>query len=82
EKNKKAKNDWYYFDEEYKQSRLVVMWLYEKDSAGKRKATNLTKENRNIISFDWSPDNKYIVYSHGKTPIANDNIYSDISWLK
>ncbi|HEY0678639.1 MAG TPA: S9 family peptidase [Chitinophagaceae bacterium] len=82
EKNKKSKNDWYYFDEDYKQSRLVVIWLYEKDSAGKRKITNLTKENRNIISFDWSPDSKSIVYSHGKTPLANDNVYSDISLIE
>ncbi|MGB8194148.1 MAG: DPP IV N-terminal domain-containing protein, partial [Chitinophagaceae bacterium] len=82
EKNKNAKNDWYYFDEEYKQNRLVVTWLHEKDSAGKRKQTHLTKENRNLISFDWSPDNKWIVYSHGKTPLANDNLYSDISLVE
>jgi dipeptidyl aminopeptidase/acylaminoacyl peptidase len=82
EKNKKAKNDWYYFDEDYKLSRLVVTWLHEKDSAGKRKLTHLTKENRNVIAFDWSPDNKWIVYSHGKTPLANDNLYSDISMVE
>jgi dipeptidyl aminopeptidase/acylaminoacyl peptidase len=82
EKNKKSKNDWYYFDEDYKQNRLVVTWLHEKDSAGKRKLTNLTKENRNVIAFDWSPDNKFIVYSHGKTPLANDNQYSDISMVE
>lgn len=82
EKNKKGKNDWYYFDEEYKQSRLVITWLHEKDTAGKRKLTNLTKENRNVISFDWSPDSKWIAYSHGKTPLANDGIYSDISMVE
>ena len=82
EKNKKGKNDWYYFDEDYKQSRLVITWLYEKDTAGKRKLTNLTKENRNVISFDWSPDSKTIVYSHGKTPLANDGVYSDISMIE
>jgi dipeptidyl aminopeptidase/acylaminoacyl peptidase len=81
EKNKKSKNDWYYFDEDYKQNRLVITWLHEKDSNGKRKQTNLTKENRNIISFDWSPDNKSIVYSHGKTPLANDGVYSDVSLI-
>lgn len=82
EKNKKSKNDWYYFDEDYKQNRLAIVWLYEKDSAGKRKVTHLTKENRNVISFNWSPDNKRIVYSHGKTPLANDNFYSDISLIE
>ncbi|HYF32361.1 MAG TPA: S9 family peptidase [Chitinophagaceae bacterium] len=82
EKNKKAKNDWYYFDEGYKQSRLAITWLHEKDNAGKRKLTNLTKENRNVIAFDWSPDSKWIVYSHGKTPLANDGVYSDISMIE
>lgn len=82
EKNKKGRNDWYYFDEDYKLNRLVVVWLHEKDSAGKRKGTKLGKENRNVISFDWSPDNKWIVYSHGKTPLVNDNVYSDISMIE
>lgn len=81
EKNKKSKNDWYYFDEDYKQNRLAITWLHEKDSTGKRKQTNLTKENRSINSFDWSPDTKSIVYSHGKTPLVNDNMYTDISLI-
>lgn len=82
EKNKKGKNDWYYFDEDYKLNRLAITWLHEKDSAGKRKVTNLSKENRHVISFDWSPDSKWIVYSHGKTPLANDGVYSDISMVE
>src|SRR5450432_4597464 len=35
EKNKKAKNDWYFMDEEIKQNRLYILWLNKKDSSGK-----------------------------------------------
>lgn len=79
EKNKKSKNDWYFLDEEVKQNRLFVLWLNEKDSAGKKKQKQLVKENYNINAFDWSADGKSIAYSHGKTPEVNDNVYSDIS---
>lgn len=79
EKDKKAKNDWYYMDEEIKQNRLCVIWLNEKDSSGKRIQKTLTKENYNVNAFDWSPDGMQIVYSYGKSPEVNDNIYSDIS---
>jgi dipeptidyl aminopeptidase/acylaminoacyl peptidase len=81
EKKKKEKNDWYFNDEVILQNRIYLVSLVENDSAGKRKITKLTKDNRNVISFDWSPDNKWIVYSHGKSPLANDNQYSDISMI-
>ena len=79
EKDKKAKNDWYFMDEVIKQNKLYVLWLNEKDTSGKRKQKLLTKENYNVNSFDWSADGKSIAYSHGKSPEANDNVYSDIS---
>ncbi len=79
EKNKKAKNDWYFYEEEPKQNRLNVIWLNKKDSAGKRIQKAITKQDRNVISIDWSPDGKQIAFSHGKTPKVNDNVYSDIS---
>ncbi len=79
EKNKKAKDDAYYMDEEVKQNRLFVLWLNKKDSAGKYVQKKITKENYNVNAFDWSPDGKTIAYSHGKTPKVNDNVYSDIS---
>src|SRR6185436_9862200 len=81
EKNKKAKNDWYFMDEEVKQNRLFVLWLNKKDTAGKRFQKQLTNENYNVNAFDWSPDGKSIVYSHGKSPEVNDNVYSDISMI-
>lgn len=79
EKDKKAKNDWYYMDEQVKQNRLFVLWLDKKDSSGKYVQKKITTGNYNINSFDWSPDGGSIVYGHGKTPEVNDNVYSDIS---
>lgn len=79
EKNKKAKDDAYFMDEEIKQNRLYVVWLNKKDTAGQYFQKKITNGNFNITSFDWSPDGKSIVYSHSKSPEANDNINSDIS---
>ena len=79
EKDKKSKNDWYFMDEVVKQNRLYVLWLQQKDSTGKYLQKKLTTENYNITQFDWSADGKSIAYSHGKSPEANDNVYSDIS---
>ncbi len=85
EKNKKAKDDSYFMDEEVKQNRLFVLWLNKKDTAGKCIQKKLTKsagsggENYNVNAFDWSTDGKTIAYSHGKSPEVNDNVYSDIS---
>jgi len=81
EKNKKAKNDWYFMDEEVKQNRLFVLWLNKKDTAGKRVQKQLTKENYNVNAFDWGADGKTIAYSHGRSPEANDNVYSDVSLI-
>lgn len=81
EKNKKAKNDWYFMDEEVKQNQLYVLWLGKKDTAGKYVQKKITNEQYNINAFDISPDGKSIVYSHGKSPEVNDNVYSDISMV-
>lgn len=81
EKDKKSKNDWYFMDETVKQNRLFVLWLNKKDTAGKYVQKKLTTENYNINAFDWSADGRMIAYSHGKSPEANDNVYSDISMI-
>lgn len=81
EKNKKAKDDAYYMDEEVKQNRLFVLWLNKKDTAGKNVQKKITKENYNVNAFDWNPDGKTIAFSHGKSPEVNDNVYSDISLI-
>lgn len=82
EKDKKAKNDWYFMDEVVKQNRIYVLWLDKKDTANKYVQKKITKENYNVNAFDWSADGKSIVYSHGKTPEVNDNVYSDISLVE
>ena len=82
EKNKKAKDDWYYMDENIKQNKLYVLDLTEKDSLLKYKSELVVKELYNISDFDWSPDSKSIVYSHSKSPEANDAMYSDISMIE
>ena len=81
EKNKKAKNDWYFYNEEFKQNRLYVLSLNKKDTGGKRMSKLITKGNRNVISFNWSPDGKWLVYDHGRSSMVNDNIYSDVAMV-
>ncbi len=81
EKRKKAKDDWYFMDETYKQGRLYVLWLNERDTVGKQKVLKVTKDNRHISTFDWSPDGKWIVYAHAASPGVNDNVYSDIAMV-
>ena len=81
EKDKKSKNDWYYMDEEVKQNRLYVLWLDKKDTAGKYQQKKITLEKYNINAFDWSADGKQLVFSYGKSPEVNDNVYSDISLI-
>ncbi|HEX5654096.1 MAG TPA: S9 family peptidase [Chitinophagaceae bacterium] len=82
EKDKKAKNDWYFMDEEIKQNRIFIVLLDEKDTAGKRVQKKLTTENYNINAFDWSPDGKWIAYSHGLSPEVNHSVYSDITMIE
>lgn len=81
EKNKKAKNDWYLWEAEYKQSRLQVIGMNQRDSSNRYVQKNIPTGNYNINAFDWSPDGTQIVYSYGKSPKANDNIYSDIAMV-
>jgi dipeptidyl aminopeptidase/acylaminoacyl peptidase len=66
-------------DEEIKQNRLYIIWLDQKDSSGKRIQKLLTKEDHNVNTFSWSADDEQIVYSHGKSPKANEGQNQDIS---
>ncbi|MDQ3755264.1 MAG: S9 family peptidase [Acidobacteriota bacterium] len=79
EKNDKGKADHRWVDEQIKMSRLYVVSV-EKDANGKREPRKLTTENYTVSgSFDWSPDGKQIVFTHAKTPGANDWTSSDVS---
>jgi Tol biopolymer transport system component len=50
-----------------------------KDASGKREPRKLTTENYNVTAFDWSPDGARLVFSHTKSPVANDWTTSDVS---
>ncbi|MEP6925155.1 MAG: S9 family peptidase, partial [Pyrinomonadaceae bacterium] len=78
EKNDKAKNDFRFVDENIKMSRLYIVAI-NKDQNGKREPRKLTTENYSVNDFDWSPDGARIVFSHVKTPSANDWTTSHIS---
>ena len=78
EKNDKGKNDFRWVDENLKMSRLYLLSL-QKDAAGKREPRKLTSGNYNVNAFDWSPDSSQIVFSHVRTPNANDWPTADIS---
>jgi dipeptidyl aminopeptidase/acylaminoacyl peptidase len=78
EKNDKAKNDFRWVDENLKMSRLYVIPV-QKDANGKRETRQLTTENYNVGSFDWSPDEGRIVFDHTKSSVANDWTTGDVS---
>jgi dipeptidyl aminopeptidase/acylaminoacyl peptidase len=78
EKNSKGKDDWRWVDESIKQSRLYVIPV-AKNAQGKREPRKLTEADYNVTDFDWSPDGKTIVFSHMKSPVANDWTTADLS---
>jgi dipeptidyl aminopeptidase/acylaminoacyl peptidase len=84
EKNNKGKDDWRWIDENVKLSHLYVVPV-AKDAAGKREPRQLTKGSFTVGSglggggFDWSPDGKSIVFTHTKTPKADDWTSANVS---
>jgi len=78
-KRKKEKRDVVLVDKNYKYNHLYVIdfkSINEDDSASKR----ITKGNFSITDFDWSPDGKFIVFSHQPDPTLNTRfLESDIS---
>lgn len=78
DKNDKGRNDFRWIDENIKMSRLYVTAV-AKGADGKRAAMKLTNESRHVTGFDWSPDGTKIVFSHVKSPVANDWPSSDLA---
>jgi dipeptidyl aminopeptidase/acylaminoacyl peptidase len=78
EKNDKARNDFRWVDENLKMARLYVIPI-QKDANGKREPKKLTTEGYHVGGFDWAPDGSRIVFSHTKTPVANDWTTGDVS---
>ena len=80
--NKKSGNDWYFMNENFKQGRLHLLQLNKKDKNGIPQITTLSKENRHINSFSWSPDDQWIAYAHAASGGVEDNTFCDISMIK
>ncbi|HEX8397001.1 MAG TPA: S9 family peptidase [Pyrinomonadaceae bacterium] len=78
EKNDKGRNDFRWVNESVKMSRLYAIPV-AKDASGKREPRKLTTENYSVTAFDWSPDGARLVFSHTKSPVANDWTTSDVS---
>src|SRR5262249_16523934 len=82
EKASKGKDDSRWIDDNVKLNRLYIIPV-EKDADGKREPRKLTSGDYSIsndsASFDWSPDGKKIVFSHTRSPKANDFTTADIS---
>lgn len=78
EKNDKGKNDFRWIDENTKMARLYVVPV-AKDANGKRESKKLTNDNRHVTGFNWSPDGTKLVFSHVKSPVANDWPSSDVA---
>lgn len=78
-KAKKEKRYVIEMDKNYKYSHLYTSPV-EKDEAGERPEKRLTRGNFNVMSFDWSPDGKSIVFGHQTNPDINTSrVSGDIS---
>ena len=80
DKAKRERNDARVVDENIKMSRLhVVSVAAEKQNAQVLTTSNFSVNAGGRAGYDWSPDCKTIVFSHTKTPHANDWPSADIS---
>lgn len=81
EKNDKARNDFRWVDENPKMSRIYLLPI-QKDANGKREARKLTTENYHVTDFNWAPDGSRLVFTHIKSPIANDWTTANVSIIE
>ncbi len=81
EEDKKSAKDWYFMNEKFKQGRLYLLHLNKKDKEGMPQITGLSKKNRHINTFNWSPDEQWIAYAHAASAGVEDNVFCDISMI-
>src|SRR5262249_41280515 len=84
EKAKKDKNDARVVDENFKMSRLYMVPAVIVTPMAPTKF--LTVGNYNVpatgrAGYDWSPDSTTIVFTHTKTPLADDWPSADLSFV-
>jgi len=80
EANDRGRNDFRWFEENYKLSRIYLLPV-ARDANGKREAKKIIDVARQISSFDWSPDGARIVLAHTRSPSVNDWPTADVSIL-
>lgn len=81
EKNNKGKDDARWIDENFKMNQIHLVPVM-KNADGKRETRQLTKGAFTVSSFNWSPDGKWIAFSHQKSPGANDWPTADVSLVE
>ena len=81
EANDKGRNDFRWYEENYKLARLYVVAV-AKDASGKREPKKLTNESRHVTAFDWAPDGSRIAFAHVTSPSVNDWPTSDVSTVE
>ncbi|MFQ5705535.1 MAG: prolyl oligopeptidase family serine peptidase [Gemmatimonadales bacterium] len=78
-KAKKEKRDVILVDKNFKYSHLYTVAVAENDSGG-HDTQRLTAGQFHVTSFDWSPDGKFIAFTHQPDPRINTGgIATDIS---
>lgn len=70
EKEKKEKRDVILVDKNYKYNHLYKISVIN-NGQDKRESKRLTTGKLYIVSFDWSPDGKRIVFAHQPDPLLN-----------
>ncbi len=81
EVNDKGRNDFRWYEENYKLAKLYVV-PFAKDSSGKRDVKKLADLNRHVTAFDWSPDGSRITFAHVASPSVNDWPTADVSTVE
>jgi dipeptidyl aminopeptidase/acylaminoacyl peptidase len=81
EANDKGRNDFRWYEENHKLSRIYITPV-AKDASGKREAKKVVDVPRQISSFDFSPDGNRIAFTHAASPSVNDWPTSDVSILE
>ncbi len=78
EKAVKAKEDWVVLDDTPRNASLWVVPAHP-GKAAEAGARNLIAAGYHVRDFDWSPDGRFLAYTHGPRPDADDARFADIS---